>query len=237
MPRFTLLILFVLGCLLAARAHAEDAVIVCTPPTTNTDNTPVTLTAIRLYGAISNTVRQTIPAGQPCRFVESNLTPGVHSWYVTAVSALGESVPSNPVSKTVAETPICGAAPAPQTRQATCPAPTVGNFTQTNAWTSVAAPECWAAAWLPTDPPTGICATPPLVTASTKAYEQVSSTLPLAWRGLVRIGTPCGPETLVRNSVKYCRVPLWRADGAPQVLVVVWPSTDAITDFWVKASP
>jgi hypothetical protein len=104
-PLIPLLVLFALALLFMHGARSEDAVIVCTPPTLNTDGTPALNPAIRLYGAISNTVRQTAQPGQPCRFTESNLTPGPHSWYVTAVTATGESVPSNPVGKTVEITP------------------------------------------------------------------------------------------------------------------------------------
>lgn len=138
--------------------------------------------------------------------------------------------------------PTCGAAPPLQTKVATCTPPAVGNWTQTAGWTAADPPACWVpnTTWVPTESAAGVCATPPppaLTTADTKAYELRSATLPLAWVGLVRKGMPCGPETMTRNGVTYCRVALWRADGVPQALVVVWPQNALGVEFWVKASP
>lgn len=70
-----------------------------------------------------------------------------------------------------------------------------------------------------------------LTTGATTVYEARSATMPLALIGLTAIGQPCGPETLIRNGVKYCGVPKSAIDA------VVWPADLAGVIFWVRAAP
>lgn len=50
--------------------------------------------------------------------------------------------------------------PASDTQQATCPAGTFGNFTQSRAYTLQPSPTCWQpGAWSPTTPAAGVCST------------------------------------------------------------------------------
>src|SRR5882724_2301907 len=136
----SLLVLFVLACL-CAKVQAIETTITCPAPTENTDGSPLTnLAGFKLYGANSNTVRQTLPT---CRFTETNLTQGDHVWYVTAYNTAGvESAPTNVVHFTVASA-TCGAAPAAESRQQTCTAPSIGNWTQTRSFVPADPPTCW----------------------------------------------------------------------------------------------
>lgn len=237
MPR--LLMVFLCLSLVFTCARAGDVTVRWQPPTANTDGSmPPDLGGY----VVSCSTDPAIPAGNlktvtltdPAltSYVVTDLTPG--TWYFTLRSvALTDpkvlSQRTNITSSVVAaEPPPCGPAPASESRPQTCPAPTIGNWTQTHGWTAAPAPTCWTPdAWLPTNAPAGICATPSLTTASTKAYEQVSATLPLALRGLTLTGLPCGPETLVRNGVRYCVVSRSAVD------LVVWPSDLALTKLWV----
>jgi hypothetical protein len=242
MPRVAL-ILFVLAPFFATPSFAKIVQVTWPQPTQNTDGTALAakdITGNRIvWGTCSGS--SITPVGQhmlgPSTADSIDLPAGTWCIVATAITAKGESAPTNNASVTVVVEPVCPSAPASETRQQVCPAPTIGSYTQTHGWTSVAAPACWTPdAWAPVTPPAGMCATA-LVTADTKAYELRSATLPLAWVGLVRVGAPCGPETIVRNGVTYCRVTMWRPDGALQMAPVVWPQNASGTDYWVKASP
>lgn len=231
MPRFAIILLCL--AVLFAKAHAAETTITCMPPTENMDGSPLTnLAGFKLYGAISNTVRQTLPV---CRFTEANLTQGDHVWYVTAYnSANVESAPTNVVHFVVASTPpppSCGASPAAESRPQICTAPSIGNWTQTRIYTSVEAPACWTPGpWIPTEAAAGVCASPPeLTAASTSAYQYKSATLPMALVGIVLAGTPCGPETKLVNGVKYCRLSKEAVD------LVVWPSDLSLSEYWARS--
>lgn len=57
--------------------------------------------------------------------------------------------------------PPCPAKPADEMQPGTCPTGTVGSWTQSRTYSSVAAPTCWTAgAWTPASPPAGVCTTP-----------------------------------------------------------------------------
>jgi hypothetical protein len=75
-----------------------------TPPTQNTDNSPVTLTGYRVYwgssrGNYTNSV--TVNNGGLSAYVVTQLTPGTWYFVVTAISATGESAYSNEAQKTI----------------------------------------------------------------------------------------------------------------------------------------
>lgn len=205
-----------------------------TAPTQNTDGSVLTdLAGYRIrYGSSAANLTQTVTLANPglSTYTLTGLTAG--TWYagVLAYNAAGvDGDLSIIVSKTLTA-PTCGPAPATETRSQVCPAPLVGNWSQTRGYLSIAAPACWQAdAWLPTDPPAGVCASPALVTADTKAYEKRSATLPLALIGFVPAGIPCGPETIVVNAVKYCKVSKSIVDA------VVWPADLTQTDFWARS--
>lgn len=228
MPRL-LLALFCLA-FVFTKAHAVETTITCTPPVENIDGTPlINLAGFKLYGANSNTVRQTLPV---CRFTETGLTQGDHAWYVTAYNIANiESAPTNVVHFMVASA-TCPATPAPESRQQTCTAPSIGNWTQTRNFVPADPPTCWVSGtiWVPTEAAAGVCVSPPeLTVASTSAYQFKSATLPMALVGIVLMGSPCGPETKLMNGVKYCRI------GKEAVDLVVWPSDLSLTDFWARA--
>lgn len=239
------LVLFVLACLCAIPARAGDVRVTCTPPTANVDGSmPADLGGYILSWSTDPTIPaanlHTITLTDPalCRHVVAGLTPGPWYFVMRSIAASDPAVLSQRtaiVSTTVAaDPPPCGPAPTNESRPQSCPAPTIGSFTQTRTWTSAPAPTCWVPdPWIPYVAPGGICASPmvPLVTGATTAYEVrgASGNLPLALVGLVPISLPCGPETLLRNGVKYCRVAKTAVD------VVVWPADLAVTDLWVRA--
>lgn len=86
----------------------------------------------------------------------------------------------------------CPAKPADESRPGTCPAGTVGSWTQTLTYSSAPAPTCWIAGpYLPPDPPEGSCIAPPpeglvapvLSTPTVIPYTTVPGryTIRLAW--------------------------------------------------------
>jgi hypothetical protein len=234
MPRFALILL---ALLFAVPAFAKVTGVSWPQPTQNTDGTALAASAITgnrvVWGTCSGSTFT--PAGQhqlpPSTSDSIDLPAGTWCVVATAITAKGESAPTNPASIVISTEPVCPSAPASETRQQVCPAPTVGSFTQTHGWTSTPAPTCWTPdAWSPVTPPAGVCADSPLVTGTTAAYELRSASLPLALVGLVPAGIGCGPETMVRNGIKYCRVSKVAVD------MVAWPQNLAITDLWVKAA-
>jgi len=217
-------------------------------PTTNTDGTPLAdLAGYRLfYGTSAGALTQTVQIPNPATLTYqlTGLTAG--TWYAAARSYTtggAQSDLSNTVSTTLTAPPVtCGASPAVESRTQACVAPLVGSWTQTSAWTSVAAPACWVATWLPTTAPAGVCANPPptnRVTSDTQAYElRGTTTVPtLTLIALVPLGASCGPQTQVVKGVTYCRLSLWRADGSLQVAVISFPVDLKLTGVWAKAAP
>jgi hypothetical protein len=218
------------------------------PPITNTDGTPLTnLIGYNIYhGTQANSLENflTVSNAGLTEYVVRNMPAGTHYFAMTSINDSGgesNEAPALPITLTepVTPPPTCPAQPAPETRAQACVAPTIGSWSQTHGWTSVAAPACWEAApWTPASAPAGVCATPaPLVAGATNLYAYRSTTLPMALVGVVRLGMPCGPETKTVNGTKYCRVPLWRPDGAAQIAMFGVPPDLTLTDYWVKAAP
>jgi hypothetical protein len=241
MPRLTLALI---ALLFVSLAQAEDRLITCDAPTKNTDGSALLdLSGFKLYGGLQGQAQRYLATASVCRFERKNLATGVQLWYVTAYSPAGESEPSAITSYTVTGTtpPTCPAQPA-LTQPQTCVAPTIGSWTQSRTVTSVAAPACWEAGpWTPDVAPAGVCASPPpaLVTSSTQAFElRGTATAPtLSFVGIVQLGRPCGPEIQVVQGLKYCRVPVWRADGALQAALTNSPLDFKVTGVWVRTSP
>lgn len=227
-----------------ARAQGASLTVSCDPPTlwtpvcrTPTDcDAPKPITTPLAFNLYKPGQAMALDSRGQCVFPRTNLSPGTYQHYVTAVTSGIESDPSATVTSIIPPAdPVCAGAPANETRSQACPAPTTGTFEQAHGWTSVAAPACWSAdPWTPATPEPGSCLSP-LVTISTSVYEFRSATAPLALIGLTKVGIPCGPETQIRNAVKYCRVPLWRPDGSLQISIVSWPANLAGTDFWARA--
>ena len=94
------------GLWMTATAGSDSAVLSWSPPTTNTDGSPLTdLVGFNVYHGTSPTAMMlaaTVTATAHT-FTESNLTPSVWYWYIRTVNALGvESEPSATVNKTIA---------------------------------------------------------------------------------------------------------------------------------------
>lgn len=103
----------------------------------------------------------------------------------------------------------CPPKPADQTQPGVCPAGTTGSWTQTQTYTSAAAPTCWTpSGYLPIAAPAGACvATPPptpnapvnlTATVAANAANPVNSNVTLAW-------------TAVTGVAEY---EVWRCTGA-----------------------
>lgn len=93
------------GLWITATAGSDSAVLSWSPPTTNTDGSPLTdLIGFNVYHGTNPTAMMlaaTVTATAHT-FAESNLTPSVWYWHIRAVNALGvESEPSATVSKTI----------------------------------------------------------------------------------------------------------------------------------------
>lgn len=138
-------------------------------PTQNTDGSPITL-------PLSYSVEEN--GAQVGASATTTLTltgvPAGHHCYAVRATAGGTSDPSSPpacadVSGTNPP-PLCTHPASPPTSQVlTCPAGTIGNWTQTRTCTESACPAgggntTWTCgAWIPAAPPAGVCATPPPV--------------------------------------------------------------------------
>jgi hypothetical protein len=201
-----------------------------TLPTQNEDGSALTnLLGIRVYVADGTKVAE---LGKV-----TSWTPTVAgTYYVTAFTSSAESKASASVAFAgpPAPPPTCSATPPPvESRQMTCTPPTVGMWTQTHGWTSIAAPACWQEdAWLPTQPPVGQCAAPsPLLTAGPLSYSPGgTATAPtMTAIGLIAAGLPCGPDTKTVANVKYCRIVRAQTD------FVNWPTDLKAVDIWAKS--
>lgn len=214
------------------------------PPTTNTDNTPLTpLAGYRIkYGTMALSLGEVVEVNNPglTQFAINNLPAGTYYFAMTAAATSGiESAETPVVSKALVEPttppPTCPAQPAPESRQQACAAPTVGNWTQSRTYSSVAAPTCWeAAAWTPVSAPAGVCAAPaPLVTAGPLSYftAGTASAPAMTAVGYVAAGLPCGPDTKTVGGMKFCRI------TKPQTDLIGFPVPLAGTDLWSRASP
>lgn len=228
------LLVFALAFMVAPLVYAGSVRLDWTKVTQKTDGTALTNLAgyVIEYGNLSNNLNQTLTIQNPAATSTTvpNLTSGTTYFFtVRALDAANiVSVPSNQVSAVAADE--CGAAPATETRQQACPAPQVGSWTQTNAWTSAPAPTCWAANWQPSTPPAGVCADPPLLTAGPYSYCVTGTTAAptMTSIGYVKAGLSCGPTTRIVGSVKFCRINTESADkvifcpGDPTLSKGVW---------------
>lgn len=219
MPRLTLALIALL-LVMSTPAQAEDRTITCTAPTKNTDDSLlVDLLGFRLYGGLQGKPKNSLATAPDCRFVRTNLATGVQEWYVTALSPAGESAPSATTSYTVVGTtppPTCPAQPAAESRQQACLSPTIGSWTQSRAYSSIAAPACWEAGpWTPDVAPAGVCASPaPLKTSGTYAYcvQGTTAAPTMTSIGYVEPGESCGPATRTVGAVKFCQITRKQAD-------------------------
>jgi hypothetical protein len=104
-----LLLAFVL--LLPAIGWAVDTKITCTPPTTNTDGTPITAEQgplkFNLYGGLKGSTKTKLVSGATaCSFVRTNVVTGTHEYQATATNIFGvESAMSSTLTVLVAPTP------------------------------------------------------------------------------------------------------------------------------------
>ena len=107
-PLFLAMVL-VLVCIWAASSKADSVTVSWTPPTQNTDGTPLTnLAGYRvLYGTSASSLTQTVQTPQNVsRTVIDGLAPGQWFFGVTAFTSSGvESALSNIASKTIAAAP------------------------------------------------------------------------------------------------------------------------------------
>ena len=106
------------GALAAVPANTNSAVLTWAAPTTNVDGSALAdLIGFNIYHGTSPTAMMMAAslAATASSYSESNLTPAVWYWYVTAVNAVGtESAPSPMVSQTVtAPTPTLAPTPPP----------------------------------------------------------------------------------------------------------------------------
>jgi hypothetical protein len=200
-----------LSVVIAPFAHAADNRITCTPSSTYEDGSPLPAGATHtfsLFGGLAGQSKQRlVPTATVCDFLRSNVSIGVHEYYVTQTTNGVESAASVIVSKavtapTVTDTDGDGV---PDSSDA---CPTVKG-TLANGCNPTPAP-------------------PANVTVTTQtAYEFRPSTQVMAAIGLVPEGVTCGPEEMLWKSVMYCRVKL--ADSLP----VVWPTNRSLREVWV----
>lgn len=146
----------------------------------------------------------------------------------------------------VTPTPVCGPAPAPQTRTQACPSGTTGSWTQTLGWNSVPYPTCWeTSSWTPTEPPAGSC-TPvvpdeptgalctglPALTTTARPMPTVAKPArlvpfndPVSGARVIRISDT---QTQFSSSVTkpaYSTVPAWNIDESYLILYVTQGSS------------
>lgn len=200
-------------------------------PTQNIDGTALMdLKGYRVYEA-SN---QLATVGDPTLTTYAlNLPVGTHVLTMTAFKDTAESERSNSAIIIVGDVPVCGSTPPPENRSQTCPAPTIGSFSQSHSWTSVAAPACWQATpWTPDTAPAGVCALPALLTAGPYSYEVTGTAAApsMSAIGLVVAGQPCGPVTKIVGTTKFCQVTRAQSD------TVGWPVDRTLAKgVWAKA--
>ena len=181
--------LIALQLLAVSDAYAAQTTLTCTPPTQNTDGTPLTnLAGFNLYGGKQGETptkldTQTVAQGL-CSFTRTNLAIGTHVYTVTAFnSANVESDRSAPVSIVVADTDGDGIADSDDQ----CPA--------------VKGPA-----------PSGCPATPKpptnLVGSQVTAYEyRPNASTKMAMVGIVQPGTACTDETVTIGTKTYSAIP------------------------------
>lgn len=90
-------------CVVGVKGAAPTASLSFTPPTVNTDGTPVTTPlTYNLYQGTASGAEVKVASGLTGSPIVLNtgLADSTYYWYVTAVNAAGESVPSNEVCKT-----------------------------------------------------------------------------------------------------------------------------------------
>jgi len=101
--------------LLPQLAHATDAIITCTGPTTYTDGTAIatgTVHSYALYGALQGQTKTKLAVSPTCSFTRTNLAVGTQEWYLTDTIAGIESAPSVLVTKVISPpTPPTPSAP------------------------------------------------------------------------------------------------------------------------------
>lgn len=96
---------FVLAFMVAPLAHAADVTINCVPPTSYTDNTPIsagTVITFKIYGALQGVSKQLLDTKTTCAFTRTNVAVGTQCYDVTASVAGAESAHPAEVCKTVA---------------------------------------------------------------------------------------------------------------------------------------
>ncbi len=181
-------------------------------PATNTDGSAVVITSYRIeYGQTDFSQSVTTTA---TTYTFQSLAAGTWQFRIVAISASGQSAPSNPVTVTIAGSQTCAAAPATATQTVACPSGTTGTWTQTHGWTSASYPTCWTAnAWTPTSPPTGSCqaVTQTWLVSGTGTRPVYEAVLPLSGSGLVlgnqdgtiSAGKACGTEQFKQGSTSY----------------------------------
>jgi len=205
------------------------------PPVQNIDGTPLTdLKGYRIYEA-SNSLATLDNPGLTTYTL--SLPAGTHTLTMTAFKDGAESERSNSAVIVVGDTvPVCGNTPPPETRSQTCPAPTIGSWSQSHGWTSVAAPACWQALpWTPDTAPLGVCAPPvTLVTSGRYAYCVTGTTMTSI--GYITAGQACGPATRTVAGVKFCQITESQADKASFCNGVNGDPTLA-KGVWSKAAP
>lgn len=92
----------------------------------------------------------------------------------------------------------CPAQPAADTRTLSCPAGTIGTWTQTLSYTLQPSPQCWVGQWLPATAPAGTCiAIPPQPADETQSVACQSGT--------------AGTWTQTRSYARIDAAPYWQA--------------------------
>lgn len=252
MPRFTIVLLCL--ALLIAKAHAGTYCIRASTTANGKESLPTNfvtreVTAPATAFKISWVNPPTYDDNSP--LPASEITQTRVAWGTCAgdvFTKMGEQkIPGAPTSTilslddpTPPPPPTCGASPAPESRQQTCTAPSIGQWSQSRTYTSADPPACWTAGpWVPSEAAAGVCVTPPpppLKTSSALTFQlrTVAGAQSMLAVGLVPVGLPCGPQTQIVSGVKYCRVPLWRPDGSLQIAMPGWPTVLSETDFWAR---
>jgi len=139
-------------------------------PATATQTIPVSVTCPSgQTGSDTWTQAQTRSRTASCANPSAAVDPVWSAWsaWTNTGGKLGE------VNTCVTPPPVCGPAPAPQTRTVSCPAGQTGSVSQRAGWISAPAPTCWAASgtWSTVS---NTCVTPPFSAtyAGTFVYAQ-----------------------------------------------------------------
>ncbi len=201
-------------------AVGAPSTIIWTTPLLNADGSQATITGYRIEYGIGD-FSHSVTTGVTNSYTLTNLAPGTWQARVIALSAGGESTPSNVLTfdvTTTGTTGSCGAAPATATQTVSCPSGYTGSWTQTHGWSSAAYPTCWSAQpWTPTSAPAGTCAAvaaKPWVVSGTGSQPVYEAVLPLSGSALVRgtqqgtvaAGKTCGSEVFKVGSTSYRQI-------------------------------